>query len=132
MAMGPPTPFRMKCIKSSTAFGEDSIYDLLYNFRELSYTDTRDRVFGFLGFADDVPHLGLYASYNSSVSEVYITAAKTLVSGHLSLDTLNCRREPHAYDTFGKDQLSYSLTGQANYHDADALISSGPGSKPRR
>ena len=110
----------------------NSVYDLLYNFRKLSCTDPRDRVFGFLGLADDIAGLGLHANYSSSVTEVYIAAAKTLIAGNLTLDTLNCRREPHAEDNPGKQHLSYSLANQARYHDVDALISDGLGSKIRR
>jgi hypothetical protein len=106
-----------------------SIYDLLYYFRKLSCTDPRDRVFGFLGLADDIPDLCLPANYSSSVQEVYIAVAKSLTAGHLSLDILNCRREPHAEDTSRMQHLAYSLTDQAKYHDVDALISDGPGSK---
>lgn len=115
-----------------TASTSTSIYNLLYDFRKLSCTDPRDRVFGFLGLADDIADICLQANYNSPVSEVYITTAKALIAGHLSLDTLNCRREPHADDRSGSHQLSYSLADQARYHDVDALISDGPGSRSRR
>jgi hypothetical protein len=91
-----------------------SIYDLLYNFRTLLCTDSRDRITSFLGLAGDIASLGLNADYSLSIVKPYAVTARTFITGHKALDALNCRREPLWDDSPCQQEVTYSLRDQAN------------------
>lgn len=110
-----------------------SICELLYNFRHLECTNPRDRVFGCLGLATVGGRFpDIQPDYRSSTRDVFVKTALSIIKETKTLDILNCARQWRGVQKIPKRLQAFSLPDQAKYHDVGAMVSDGPGEKPRR
>ncbi|KAI0530169.1 heterokaryon incompatibility protein-domain-containing protein [Xylaria digitata] len=79
------------------------LLELLIRFRARHATNTRDKIYAFLGLVSNVEKLGIEVDYRISVGELYRTVAKELILQSRSLNLLrflpsrseeNCNRNP--------------------------------------
>jgi hypothetical protein len=109
-----------------------NIYNLAYQFRNFDCSDPRDRIYAFLGLASDIRSVDLIPDYNSSVGEVYLKAARNLITSHKQLLVLNCTREPYLGTLPYQQTRVYSMIDQARFVDTNAQVIDSPDAKPRR
>jgi len=123
---------RLRTAWHAGSFGT-SIYELLYEFRQLQCTNQRDRVFGCLGLARaGGEFLDIQPDYSSPTRDVFIKSALSIINSKGALDILNCVREWRGVEKPLTPSYAFSLPDQAKYHDVGAMVSDGPGTKPRR
>jgi hypothetical protein len=112
--------FMVEARRSST--WKANIYSLLYRFRRFNCSKPEDRVFAFLGLVTTEQKAGITVDYTSSVSQVYLHAARALLASHKHLLVLNCRREPHSYKSRYQDRHLYSIVDQGRFMDPNASV----------
>lgn len=109
-----------------------SVYELLYEFRQLHCSNARDRIYGFLGLVESSLGFRVFPDYRSPVHSVYLSFARDVIKQTGSLDILNCKREWKAVPESKSPVHVYSLIGQAKYHHVGCTVQDGPGKKPRQ
>jgi Heterokaryon incompatibility protein (HET) len=109
-----------------------SLYGLLFNFRHFGCADPRDRIYAFLGLANDIQELSLIPDYASSAANVYTNVARMLIHAHKHLLILNCKREVTHNPVSWQQLQIYSSPDRAKFFDPAAPVSDGPNEKPGR
>ncbi|KFG84121.1 hypothetical protein MANI_000736 [Metarhizium anisopliae] len=111
-----------------------SVYQLLYDYRNLRCKWPQDRIYGFLSLTPVARDLGIEPDYHLSPDEVYKSFARTVIEKTLSLDILHCVREWRGQCVSFQERpaIAYSLLEQSRYHDVYAAITDGPEHPPRR
>lgn len=120
---------RLRQERLTQTSNDANLLEILYNFRHLSVTDPRDRIYAFLGLAPGV--LSISPSYQSSVSDAYTDFAINMIQQTGSLDVLNCVREWKTVETPDKPSAAYSRFDQARYFDLAGYVVDSPTSKVR-
>lgn len=108
-----------------------STYDLLYQFRHLGCTDSKDRIFGFLGLTPLSLDPKFKPDYNLTLNAIYRNFARSAIEHFHSLDILNYKREWRNVPPVAPVVYAYSMIDQAKYHDIHASIIDSEGKKPR-
>lgn len=109
-----------------------SIYEILYEFRQLDCSNPNDRVYGFLGLVGQSLGFKITPRYMSSTEHVYMDLAQTLIVQRKTLDILNCVRESHGVTAHPSQKYAYSLIDQARYHDTECMVKDAPERKARK
>ncbi|RYP74058.1 hypothetical protein DL771_003247 [Monosporascus sp. 5C6A] len=111
------------------------LFQLLYDFRDLSCADPRDKIYAFLGLAAETTDIEVQPDYTADAAAVYRVFAHQAIEKTRTLDVLNCKREwresPNDVETNGT-VLIYSVMHQSRYYDMQAVvIDNGTESEPR-
>ncbi|RYP19190.1 hypothetical protein DL765_003505 [Monosporascus sp. GIB2] len=111
------------------------LFQLLYDFRDLSCADPRDKIYAFLGLAAETTDIEVQPDYTADVTAVYRAFAHQAIEKTRTLDVLNCKREwresPNDVE-MKRTVLIYSVVHQSRYHDMQAMvIGSETESEPR-
>lgn len=110
----------------------ETLYELMYDFRRFECTDPRDRIYAFLGLANDVSNIEFVPDYSSPAREVFNRLVWALITAHKHLLILNCKREFQGDGQGDQQSKVYSLIDQVRFHDIDGAIIDGTDSKPRK
>lgn len=110
----------------------ESIYYFLYQCRVFQTTNPRDRIYAFLGLAEDINGAGLVPDYVATTAEVYLDVGRRLIASHKHLLLLNLRREKHSKSSMQRDTTLFSLVDQCRFLDTNATVVDAPGQKPRK
>lgn len=112
---------------------DQSFYSLLYAFRRFESSVPSDRIYAFLGLANDSQDLALVPDYSSPTSRVFTDIARALIVTHKHLLLFNLKREPVAQQHSTQQQSQvYSLLDQARFFDPNGSVVEGGGKPPRK
>lgn len=93
-----------------------------------------DRIYAFLGLANDSQDLAIIPDYSAPTSKVFSDIARALIIAHKHLLLFNLKREPVAEQQRIQQQQSqvYSLLDQARFFDPNGSVVEGGGRIPRK